>query len=317
HGLNKFVGLENYLSCCSTIDSVLNTPRGKNQKDKVSLKTKSGNILIDYEKYMDIIEVFKPNMYVTLSISDTDWDSSYSLIEKSVNISNRLFMSCLERHHKSEVLKGSGVIAPIQGGYNIQERIRSATFLSEYNDLLGFLFDGFFTDGTVVEDIPGNLILPIVNKTMECLPKDKMKIIFGAWTLDTIIDLINSGMDIFDSSLPFFTTERNSALIFNYELKYKNDIIIMDSHCCTTDQNNVDKSNSFEICLMDTCYFEDFNPINESCSCLACRKHTRAYIHHLLMSNELLGSLLLTIHNLHYFHQFFKDIREVLLKNNQ
>jgi hypothetical protein len=52
---------------------------------------------------MDIIEVFKPNMYVTLSISDTDWDSSYSLIEKSVNISNRLFMSCLERHHKSEV----------------------------------------------------------------------------------------------------------------------------------------------------------------------------------------------------------------------
>jgi hypothetical protein len=63
-------------------------------------------------------------------------------------------------------LKGSGVIAPIQGGYNIQERIRSATFLSEYNDLLGFLFDGFFTDGTVVEDIPGNLILPIVNKTM-------------------------------------------------------------------------------------------------------------------------------------------------------
>lgn len=48
-----------------------------------------------------------------------------------------------------------------------------------------------------------------------------MKIIFGGWTPNTIIDLINSGMDIFDSSFPFFITEKNSALIFNYELKYK------------------------------------------------------------------------------------------------
>lgn len=48
-----------------------------------------------------------------------------------------------------------------------------------------------------------------------------MKIIFGAWTPNTIIDLINSGIDIFDSSFPFLTTKRNAALIFNYELKYK------------------------------------------------------------------------------------------------
>lgn len=52
---------------------------------------------------MDIMEVFKPNMYITLCISDTDLDSSTSVIEKSVNISNRLFKSCLERHHGSNV----------------------------------------------------------------------------------------------------------------------------------------------------------------------------------------------------------------------
>jgi len=54
-------------------------------------------------RYMDIIEVFKPTMYVTLSISDINLNSSLSAIEKSVNISNRLFKSCLERHHQSEV----------------------------------------------------------------------------------------------------------------------------------------------------------------------------------------------------------------------
>jgi len=62
-------------------------------------------ILLKYVvfRYMDIMEVFKPTMYVTLSISDINLDSSPSAIEKSVNISNRLFKSCLERHHKSEV----------------------------------------------------------------------------------------------------------------------------------------------------------------------------------------------------------------------
>lgn len=48
-----------------------------------------------------------------------------------------------------------------------------------------------------------------------------MKIIFGAWTPSVIVDLINSGIDMFDSSLPFFTTKRNSALIFDYKLKFK------------------------------------------------------------------------------------------------
>jgi len=64
------------------------------------------------------------------------------------------------------------VIAPIQGGYNVQERIQSATFLSEYHeDVLGFLFDGFFTDGNIVEEISSDLILPIIDKTMVLIIK--------------------------------------------------------------------------------------------------------------------------------------------------
>lgn len=58
------------------------------------------------------------------------------------------------------------MIAPIQGGYNLQERIRSAKFLSEFDNVLGFLFDGFFTNGTIVEDISSDLILPIIDETM-------------------------------------------------------------------------------------------------------------------------------------------------------
>lgn len=68
----------------------------------------------------------------------------------------------------------------------------------------------------------------------------------------------------------------------------------------------------YEISLADEMYADDFTPISRSCSCLTCQKHTRAYIHHLLNTRELLGPVLLTIHNLHHYMEFFKSIREAL-----
>lgn len=71
----------------------------------------------------------------------------------------------------------------------------------------------------------------------------------------------------------------------------------------------------YEISLADEKYADDFTPISRSCSCLTCQKHTRAYVHHLLNTHELLGPVLLTIHNLHHYMEFFKSIREALKSN--
>jgi len=90
-----------------------------------------------------------------------------------------------------------------------------------------------------------------------------------------MIDLINSGIDMFDSTLPYLTTERNSALIFDYDLKYKwdslfrlyvfvylqlvlilitficrNECVVMDIPHCESDES-IDKLNNYEICLKD------------------------------------------------------------------
>lgn len=103
-----------------------------------------------------------------------------------------------------------------------------------------------------------------------------MKIIFGGWTPSLIIDLINSGVDMFDSSFTYLTTERNSAFVFDYILKYKweiflsiiyiyftvfkiiilitlvyrNECLVMDIPHCANNQNT-EKSNIYEICLTD------------------------------------------------------------------
>lgn len=106
----------------------------------------------------------KPNN--NIFINNLIW---FSIISIHINITHVCTCICLILILHTvyfQTLKKSGVIAPIQGGYNVQERIRSAMFLAEYDDVLGYLFDGFFTDGATVEEIPSDVILPIINKTM-------------------------------------------------------------------------------------------------------------------------------------------------------
>lgn len=59
-------------------------------------------------------------------------------------------------------------------------------------------------------------------------------------------------------------------------------------------------------------YQEDFDPLVRGCSCYCCKNHTRAYIHHLLVTNELLAGVLLMMHNFEHYFGFFHSIREAL-----
>lgn len=63
-------------------------------------------------------------------------------------------------------------------------------------------------------------------------------------------------------------------------------------------------------------YKNDFKPFSDNCDCHACKNHTKAYTNHLLVTYELLGPILLTIHNLHRYKRFFEAIRESI-KNDK
>lgn len=84
-----------------------------------------------------------------------------------------------------------------------------------------------------------------------------------------------------------------------------------------TQQNgglNLDQTQmtSFEINLKDKRYQDDFRPLVDGCGCYCCKNHQRAYLHHLLMTNELLAGVLLMIHNTAHYHGFFSALREAL-----
>ena len=71
-----------------------------------------------------------------------------------------------------------------------------------------------------------------------------------------------------------------------------------------------------DIKLRNAKHKHDLRPLDESCDCYCCRNFSRAYLHHLQKVNEILGARLNTIHNLHYYLNLMKEIREALDQGN-
>ena len=67
-----------------------------------------------------------------------------------------------------------------------------------------------------------------------------------------------------------------------------------------------------EVNIRNARHAEDPRPLDEDCGCPACRNHSRAYLHHLVRSNEILGAMLMTWHNLHYYQDVMSGIRNAI-----
>uniref|UniRef100_A0A1B6H1G2 tRNA-guanine(15) transglycosylase-like domain-containing protein n=1 Tax=Cuerna arida TaxID=1464854 RepID=A0A1B6H1G2_9HEMI len=166
----------------------------------------------------------------------------------------------------------------------------------------------------------------------QCFHDDWIRVLHGCWRPDVVLKLVQAGIDVFDSSLVYLATERGCALTFTYhacphpvssnedqcnggieEKQKENGYIKIAKQNCKPDEMNTKTCKriiNYEMNLNDKIYFDDLSPIMRDCKCLACTKHTRAYIHHLLNTREMLASVLLMIHNLHHYQKFFEAIRE-------
>lgn len=116
--------------------------------------------------------------------------------------------------------------------------------------------------------------------------------------LEILECVYHGGVDLFDGTYPFTCAEFGYASI--YPLLPEKDAIIKD-------ETDVMKMN-----LRNRSYRKDFRPILDHCPCWACKHHTRAYIHHLLNTHEMLAEVLLCMHNLHHYLQLFQTIQQQL-----
>ncbi len=167
----------------------------------------------------------------------------------------------------------------VQGGMFKDLRQRSA------EELMKIDFPGYAVGGLSVGE-PTDVMLEIAEHSLPHLPVSKPRYIMGVGTPENLIELVALGADMFDCVLP--TRNARNGQIF-------------------TQFGTVNISNAQ--------YKEDTEPLDSDCQCYTCRNYSRAYLRHLYMARELLSYRLNTIHNIHFFINFMKKIRQAILTN--
>jgi queuine tRNA-ribosyltransferase subunit QTRTD1 len=314
-------------------DPGIENRQGYHTNKDISLWDCTGNrVPVDFNLYNRGVHAMRPDAYVSLCDGETPKNCPKKRIAKATAKS----LKFLDQHlaHTCEIsdnddapklcaVKESFIFGAIEGGYDIETRKYSAKELSE-RPVDGFFLDGFnlTTEESINLDYDKNLKEVINDSVIPILPEDKIRVYLGICTPSTILKLVEAGVDMFDSSYARYATDQGKALVFTNTLgsATKNSNVILNESLITkTNDHSAEKhsesnapcsNNSDLIDLNDGRFKNDFRPILSTCLCYTCRKHTRAYINHLLITKEMLGQVLLTIHNLHHYATFFETLRQ-------
>uniref|UniRef100_A0A182MR31 Queuine tRNA-ribosyltransferase accessory subunit 2 n=1 Tax=Anopheles culicifacies TaxID=139723 RepID=A0A182MR31_9DIPT len=266
---------------------------GVPEKELVPVYTRNGRRNISLEQYMTLVESFRPDAYVPLYDGDTDMNSSKKREQKSLDRTEKFLEQCLEWHRNSDALHSCSIIGPVVGGYNEKLREKSVEVLRKTDELFGgYLIDGLHMNGPSVTRLDGTALLPVVTAVCKQLPEEKVRFCFGSYDPMLVLDMVAAGVDVFDTSYVYLkAVQEHRALVFSFDVS-------------STEQHTT------ELDTTDSQWAEDFGPLLAGCRCYTCQKHSRAYVHHLFNTREMLGPILLMMHNLHHYIEYFKTIRE-------
>lgn len=273
--LSDYVGYPGYNTLLLLRDPCETTPTGGNDRDVVPLFTRHGKDSLTAARYMDMVANFAPDVYQGLCDADTNPESTKKRVQKSVDRTERLMEQCYEQHSKLERLQDSTLLAPIVGGYSTFARTQSIKHARQQpaGSYGGYILEGFHTNGLSATELKPAQLLPIVEHCVQQLEAEQPRLMPGAYTPLLLLELIRLGVDVFDSSYAYCAAANYKALTFSYVRDKAEHTAFLD--------------------VTDEAIKEDFKPLLEDCSCLSCQKHTRAYIHHLYKTHELLGTILL------------------------
>ncbi|XP_075994285.1 queuine tRNA-ribosyltransferase accessory subunit 2 isoform X2 [Genypterus blacodes] len=323
-GFKKFAGLHETVLYCSLHDPAAPCPTGHTTNKTVSVWGSGGRIELSVAKFMALQRAVRPDWYQSMADGET-WqeNTSRKRVRKSVDRTLAHLDECLLVHHNTQELEGVEVFGVVEGGDILEERVRSARETAK-RPVSGFCLDGLQT-GSMNQSLRTQLITAVTQE----LPEDKPRLLQGVGRPDEVLACVEAGVDLFESFFPFQVTERGCALCFSLDVSPDPELagtappaVLRDDEERDTagetqengDLNHSDQTQmtSFEIDLNEKRYHDDFRPLVEGCGCYCCRNHQRAYLHHLLVTNELLAGVLLMIHNAAHYHAFFAALREAL-----
>ncbi|HHX91274.1 MAG TPA: tRNA guanosine(34) transglycosylase Tgt [Paracoccus sp.] len=171
---------------------------------------------------------------------------------------------------------GHALFGIMQGGVTRELREQSAASLVEIG------FDGYAVGGLAVGE-GQEAMLGVLDYAPGFLPEDKPRYLMGVGKPDDIVGAVERGIDMMDCVLP--------------------------SRSGRTGQGWTRRG---AVNLRNARHRDDARPLDDACTCPACRNYSRAYLHHVVKADEIIGSMLLTWHNLQYYQDLMSGLRDAI-----
>ena len=203
----------------------------------------------------------------------------YPATEEEAAASMRLSLRWAERCKTTHGDHPSALFGIVQGGMYPELRQESI------NGLRNISFDGYAIGGLSVGE-PTEEMLKVLDGLNPSMPADKPRYLMGVGKPQDIVEAVRRGIDMFDCVMPTRNARNGWLFTQHGDVKIRNAV-----------------------------HADDTGPIDRDCSCYTCRYYSRSYLRHLQRCNEILGSRLATIHNLHYYQQLMRGLRSAIADN--
>ena len=207
----------------------------------------------------------------------TAYPADKNVVDQSMQLSLRWAKRSLSEHQKLN--NKNALFGIIQGGMHKDLRLQSAESLIEMG------FNGYAIGGLSVGE-PKEEMMQVLNYLPEYMPSEKPRYLMGVGTPFDLVEGVAMGVDMFDCVMP--TRNARNGYLFTSEGVVK---------------------------IRNAKYKKDTGPLDPNCSCSTCQNYSRSYLHHLQKTNEILGSRLNTFHNLFFYQDLMKKIREAIKGN--
>ncbi len=207
----------------------------------------------------------------------TAYPASKKDAEKALLLTKKWALRCKNRWEKNE--KKNFLFGIVQGGMYPDLRSESANAIVEIG------FPGYAVGGLSVGE-PKETMMEIGDYTLGILPKNSPRYVMGVGTPEDIVWLIAAGADMFDCVMP--TRNARNGQLF---------------------------TSAGKININNAKYKYDKKELDSACNCYTCRNYSRAYLHHLYRTREILAYQLNTVHNLFYYINLVKNIRKAIIED--
>ncbi|MCK8783660.1 tRNA guanosine(34) transglycosylase Tgt [Roseomonas sp. NAR14] len=212
---------------------------------------------------------------VTMCLDEcTPFPATEAEAANSMRLSMRWAARCREAFVPRD---GHGLFGIVQGGVYPDLRAESVAALRAIG------FEGYAVGGLAVGE-GQETMFRVLEATVPLLPADRPRYLMGVGTPADLVGAVRRGIDMFDCVMPTRSGRTAKAFTRHGALNLRN-----------------------------ARHADDGAPLDPDCACPACARHSRAYLHHLFKAEEMLGPMLLTWHNIRYYQDLMRELREAIL----